>query len=415
MKKIIAVLLSLTFILACFTLPASAESKTQLETYIEQTFEARKSNDSLGKTILGSNKFTNEASAGSSSASSTYTDWMAFAMARYSTVYSNGKIDYKYDDGSGYSDYLKAMKNYVTKTYSENEGMLSSVKSTEWHRAVFTVTALGGDAESFGEYKSKAINLVADGTYNCVVSHGPSRQGLNGMICALLAENIKDFSIPSTVSYSAETMITYILKQQLSDGGWSLNSTSSDPDITALAIESLSTYYSDSKSYTYTNVKTNKSQTKTVKQIIDSALKRLSSLQKSDGDFASNGTLNAESTAQVLVALTGLNIDPLTDSRFIKSGKTVVDGLLKYRLSDGGFTHSYQTDSSNTSAVAGKYNYMANDQASYSLVAYWRYVNGKNSLYNMRYDEEALNIFQKIGVFFKSIFAFIKKIFTFNL
>ena len=62
-------------------------------------------------------------------------------------------------------------------------------------------------------------------------------------------------------------------------------------------------------------------------------------MQLDTGDFASWGTENVESTDQVVVALCCLGIDPLKDERFIKNGKTLLDGILKYRMSDGGFVH----------------------------------------------------------------------------
>ena len=44
-----------------------------------------------------------------------------------------------------------------------------------------------------------------------------------------------------------------------------------------------------------------------------------------NGDFATYGLFNCESTAQVLTALTSLGLDPLKDARFIKNGKTVLE------------------------------------------------------------------------------------------
>lgn len=389
------ILLSFCLQLTPFAFAAGSDSK-QIEKYIEAAFAARKKHDGLtGNSILGSDKFTSTEGGGSNAASSTWSDWLAFAMGRYCIKYDDGRIDFKYNDNGGYQKYLSAMKSYVTKTYAENDGFLSSSKSTEWQRAALTVAALGGDPENFGVYNGKPINLISDGCYNCVIKNGPARQGINGVIFALIAENSGDYNIPKSVKYSEEYLITYILKQQLPDGengsfgGWALSGNVSDPDITAMALQALSRYYNNSHVYSFNNTKTKQDVSKTVKQAVDEALAKLSDIQLNDGDYSSWGTVNVESTAQVLVALTELGIDPMKDTRFIKNGHTLLDGILKYRLSDGAFCHSFQADPGNPSAQAGKYNYMATDQACYALVSYWRQINGLNALYNLRADKKA--------------------------
>lgn len=95
-------------------------------------------------------------------------------------------------------------------------------------------------------------------------------------------------------------------------------------------------------------------------------------MQNSSGEFSSFGTVNSESTSQVIVALCSLGINPDTDKRFIKNGKSLVDILLSYYVGNG-FSH---TKGSN-------YNQMATEQCFYGLVAYYRLCNNKNFLYNM--------------------------------
>lgn len=62
--------------------------------------------------------------------------------------------------------------------------------------------------------------------------------------------------------------------------------------------------------------------------------------QTENGDFVSWGDPNAESTAQVLIALCSLGLDPETDARFIQNGRTLRDGLLSYRTREGLFRHT---------------------------------------------------------------------------
>ena len=110
-----------------------------------------------------------------------------------------------------------------------------------------------------------------------------------------------------------------------------------------------------------------------VKAVVDKALVCLSDMQQPTGGYSSRGTTNAESCAQVIVALTALGIDSDNDSRFIKNGTSVLDALLSFAVEDGGFKH----------VASGNVDGMATEQGYYALVAYDRFLNDKTSLYNM--------------------------------
>src|SRR5699024_10074836 len=98
-----------------------------------------------------------------------------------------------------------------------------------------------------------------------------------------------------------------------------------DPDITGMAVQALVAYYNDEHPE--------------VKAAVDKALACLSEIQRDDGGFASWGTVNAESCAQVIVALTALGINPDSDPRFIKNDCSVLDALLAFAVDGGGFKH----------------------------------------------------------------------------
>ncbi len=156
--------------------------------------------------------------------------------------------------------------------------------------------------------------------------------------------------------YTQSSLIDKILSMQLSDGGWSIMGEYGDVDTTAMTIQSLAPVYGTN------GVVTN---------AVDRGLSFLSDKQKEDGDYASYGITNPESTAQVLVALSALYIDCMSDNRFIKNGNTLLDGILKYRLDDGSFCHQ-QGDSKNA---------LATIQTFYAMVSYRRMTNGQSSLY----------------------------------
>jgi len=404
-KHVLSILLVMALILRSLPmLPVSAtigsvlDGKTDaqisdyLEEYISGAIDACYSEQvKTGSSILGSAYFTD-------GASSTATDWMAFDIGRYSEVDSNGAPDFLHS-GDDADLYLAAMMADMESRYTSGTGKLDSSKATEWHRAILAIAALGGDPTDFGVYNGNPIDLVADGTYSCALGSSMAasllRQGINGPIFALISKNTQDYPNPQnkTVKFTDATIVQSILERQLIDGqdgaysGWALSGSTSDPDITAMAMQGLAYYYYDDTVYTYTNTASKKQVSKTVREAMDEAVAKLSSLQRIDGDFASWGTVNVESTVQVTVALTMIGIDPKTDPRFIKDGKTLIDGIMKYRVTTtGGFSHSFTLDPENPTADPGKFNGMANDQATYGLIAYWRFLNGMRNLYDFRPD-----------------------------
>ncbi len=161
----------------------------------------------------------------------------------------------------------------------------------------------------------------------------------------------------TAVSVSKDDIISELLSLKNSDGGWSVSGGNSDVDVTAMALTALAPHKGEQR----------------VSQAINDGLSFLSSKQLSSGGFSSYGTENAESSAQVIVALTALSINPKTDSRFLKNGNSVFSALSKFRLSDGSFCH----------AMGGSSNGTATVQAFYSLVALWRYEHDLPSLFDL--------------------------------
>ena len=127
--------------------------------------------------------------------------------------------------------------------------------------------------------------------------------------------------------------------------------------MTGMAIQALAPYYNTNEA---------------VKTAVDKAVGVLSDMQKSNGGFASWGTVKSESCAQVVTALASIGINPDKDSRFVKEGGSAVDALLSFGC-ENGFKHT----------ADGSYNQMATEQGFYALVAYNRFINGNNSLYDM--------------------------------
>ena len=241
-------------------------------------------------------------------AGSSVSDWTALAMARAGIA----------DD---YAGYLARLQAYVERQYAENGG-LHAVKATEYHRIALTAAALGGDPAAFGaKPDGTAIDLVAEGTYNWQGEEDLGGQGLNGWIFALLTMDAVGAEVPADARYSRQDMLDAIVSAQLPDGGFSLGGGAMDVDITAMALQALAPYQQQ------------------YPEVIDAALNALSAAQTVTGGFESWGAQSSESCAQVILALTALDIDPVEDGRFQKNQRNVVVALMDFRLSDGGFAH----------------------------------------------------------------------------
>lgn len=363
MKRVIALITAVLCLLVY--IPASAAGYKGSEELL-----------SVANGIINWKKLDNGAEGGSSFfndkflslAGTTPGDWYPIGMSRLEVP-------------EDYSRYLAVLKAEVEKRYKK-KNKLSAAKATEWHRISLAVLASGGDPRNFGtDNDGNPINLIADGTYNRKKLGG---QGINGWIWGLIALDSARYEIPAGSINTRDGIITEILCRQLSDGGFALSGNTSDSDITAMAVQALSPYYTSKKVYKYTLKSSKQEISRTVKQVIDESLFCLSRLQTEDGDFISWGTQNAESTAQVAVALCSLNIDPQKDARFNKNGKTLIDGILKYRMPDGGFAHSYTYDPDNPGSKPDKSNSMAGEQVLYALAAVIRQQKGQGALYDFR-------------------------------
>ena len=246
--------------------------------------------------------------------------------------------------------YITSAEDYVKSIGSSK---LSNTKSTDNSRFIIALTSLGCDVTNIGGYN--LLEPYADFDY-------VSGQGVNGTIYALIALDTKNYEIPTDDNVANQTtrekLINSIISSQLADGGWTFWGDVSDADMTAMALQALAPYYN-----TDSNVKAS----------IDKALNFLSSNQQDNGSFVSYGSEDCESNAQVITALTALGIDISTDTRFIKNGNTVIDALKLFYNNNGAFSHIQDSTE----------NGMSTTQAYYALVSYYRYSQGKTSLYDM--------------------------------
>ncbi|MGG3839864.1 S-layer homology domain-containing protein [Paenibacillus thiaminolyticus] len=272
-------------------------------------------------------------------------EWSILALARGNYSVPEGYYDTYY--------------NNVVEIVQKKENKLDRNKWSEHSRLILGLTSIGKDVADVGGYNQ--LEKLAD--FKAVI-----KQGINGPIFALIALDSHNYEIPIVDGVAEQTtrekLIDYILDKEIKKGtdeagGWALSTDDPDPDITAMALQALTPYYSKNEK---------------VAAAAERAIDWLSRIQTSDGGYASWGTSNSESSAQVIVALTGMGIDPHTDARFVKNGHSVLDALLSFAVPDGGFMHEKSMPGANA---------MATDQGTYALVAYDRFVNGQKRLYDM--------------------------------
>ena len=267
------------------------------------------------------------------------------------------------EKGSKYfNDYYTRVAAYASKATKNAQelgapaGALHLVKCTENSRLIIALSALGRDARSVGE-----CDLTAPYEKFSWIEG----QGLNSVVFALIALDTVGYETKDTTI--RQQCISYILGRQLSDGGWNYqeDAATSDPDMTAMSLQALANYQEQEK----------------VQAAVSAAVGRLSAMQNSDGSYTSYEAVNSESISQVIVACAALGIDPHTDSRFVKNGKSAVDALLTfYNTEKRAFHHAMKDKDGNPTDVDG----MATEQAAYAMTAYQRLMNGKTSLYDMR-------------------------------
>lgn len=265
------------------------------------------------------------------------------------TVLSLARGGYYSADNSYFSDYYNRIVETVNETAASVDlnGALHKSKSTDNSRLIVALSSIGKDATSVGDW-----NLITPYDDFAWIK----KQGINGVIWALIALDTNNYQTTDTTI--RQQCIDFLLEKQLEDGGWALSGTTSDPDITSMALQALYPYRNQSA----------------VESVANEAFSCLSQMQNDEGGYSSMGNVNSESCSQVIAACTAWGINPDTDANFVKNDKSVLDALLTYYVEeDAAFKH----------VAGGTVNDMATDQACYALVAYNRLINNSTSLYDM--------------------------------
>lgn len=275
-------------------------------------------------------------------------EWAVLGLARAGVALPDEYIQAYYDKVVAYVKANIGADGILRKPDDKNTPVI-----TDNERIILALTAIGKDPANVG---GKNL-LTALQDRNIMQVTDTSDTDISGLVFGLLALNSGNYTQDSY------WLVQAILTQQNEDGSWSASADTkpaSDVDMTAMALQALAPYY-------------NEGDDTTVNAAVNKALQWLSAKYKG------KGYTSAESCAQVVVALSALQLNANSDSSFVKTvdgaPTSVLGDLLQYYLGEGqGFKH----------AASGKTaDQKATEQALYAMAAYERYCRRTKALYDM--------------------------------
>ncbi len=173
--------------------------------------------------------------------------------------------------------------------------------------------ALAGLAVLNPEVHPEFANYVEDVMENTI--------GKLGVMSWTFGLHLMNNGQTSTV-HTQEQVISTLLSLQQETGSWAIVGNTPDVDATAMVLCALAPHREQPA----------------VQTAINRALTFLEQAQQLDGSYQNYGLSNAESCAQVGIALVCLDILP-EDARFIKNGQSVWDALKTF-YTEGGYRHT---------------------------------------------------------------------------
>ena len=219
-----------------------------------------------------------------------------------------------------------------------------SVKPTEIERVSLALSILGYDITDID-----GVNLAA-----MIYNHEKLDMGSNELIFALIALDAADIRIPSDAKWTRNTILDALYTYQNEDGGLSLFAGSpSDLDITAMALQALRPYQN-------------------LPEAVEVSEKAITFIKEKIAKGFDAGF--CESNAQILLALTALGKNPLSEPGFYDDYRNLVASIMKYHVPGEGFAHS----------KGGSSNSMATVQALQGLTAYDRFAKGETTYWDLQ-------------------------------
>ncbi|MBR1598673.1 MAG: leucine-rich repeat domain-containing protein [Lachnospiraceae bacterium] len=281
-------------------------------------------------------------------------------------VYGNEWALIQQARGEGVNSEIKQKYDESLKLQLANEDKVAEMQSNAWARVILTLDALGFSPENYN-----GVNLYEKLSDFSSLDFGI--YAVPTMAYILMGTGLRNDSVFNNTAIESDKQTT---KQKLIDsivkyydkdhkcwGGPDYNTKvwTPDPDTSSQAIQGLSYYYNYDEE---------------IKSIIDNTLTTISkNCVDENGRVMSYGNPNASSTAQVICALVSVGIDPTKDTRFIKNGNNLIDGLCSF-IDDktGGVISSW------TGELDLQFDTV---QAGYALVAYDRYLKNQRFIFDI--------------------------------
>lgn len=259
---------------------------------------------------------------------------------------------------------VRAYPQYAAYIGEVVANCFDSLTLGELARISLAAEAYGLDAENIGGHDLTAALTQADYSVQTV---------LGCLIYPLLALNFKGGPVPEETE---DAILSALLAAQREDGGFPFSTedagwgVSSDTDTTSMALQALARYCPENDE---------------IGQAVDRALDYVKAQQLESGAFgyAAYGTASGESTAQAILALYALGIDPYSPE-FTKPNGSPFTALSEFidKESGGGF-YSY-TDAESGETVKAV-NTMTSCQLLLAYNSLERFENHKAGVYG--YDE----------------------------
>lgn len=222
-----------------------------------------------------------------------YLDWTVFATARY-----------------GCDSYAESYKNYIGDAVSKN---FDSLYLSDYARIALAVMSVGLNPKDIGG--KNLLEAIAQTDYSAEVYTG-------GLFYALIALDAAGYA-----EDAQQSILEVILSAQREDGGFNSNvkadpsaywTVSGDPDSTGMALQALAVYADDSN----------------VQAAIKKAVGFAKANQLDDSGYGAWG-VSAESTAQIMLGLCAVGIDPV-GADFTKGKNNMLTSLSSFINEDGG-------------------------------------------------------------------------------
>lgn len=257
-------------------------------------------------------------------------------------------------------------KNYYTNYYKDVEKVVKSNKGKVEESAgslaktIISLNAIGKNPKKVANY-----NLVDALGDKLLEEKNKGNIAISNAIYTLIALESDNLSFSNSSKYKAvskDELVKLLVSTQFENGGFSWEAGNVDGvsvDMTAMALTALSSFSDES----------------TVKAAIRKGLDYMSNQLNTRAGYAVYADNNADTQAQVLVALTENGINPKTSHSFIKNGHWGVSNiLLNFDAKLGGFK------SSTTDLNVNPY---TNSSGILGLTAYDRYATNKPSFYDL--------------------------------